>query len=269
MKAAPVSQCSGRRSEAATEPFPDTGSRVVYTAIVGEVDLLVAPEIVDPGWDYVCFSDEPVSCAPWRWAPVERDQPLSARAARYLKVNATTVLPSAELSLWVDGNIQPLASAQALADRYLAAADLVFHPHPERSCLFDEAVAVIEQGKDAAATVVPQIVRYARAGMPPHAGLQATAAILRRHTASVAGLDAAWWDEISHGSHRDQLSLPYVLHARGQRYAEFDSDVWRGPLFRYRRHDGPNAPVKARRRETAPLAGAAHQASDAATRSQK
>lgn len=240
------SRPSGPLSEAATEPFPDTGSRVVYTAIVGEVDRLLAPEVVDPHWDYICFSDEPVSCAPWRWAPVEPDQPTPARAARYLKVNATTVLPSAELSLWVDGNIQPLASPQALADRYLAAADLAFHPHPERSCVFDEAVAVIEQGKDAAATVVPQIVRYARAGMPPQAGLQATAGILRRHTAAVAALEAAWWTEISHGSHRDQLSLPYVLHTRGHHYAEFDSDVWRGPLFRYRRHDGPNAPVKAR-----------------------
>jgi hypothetical protein len=245
LKAGPVSQRSGRPSEAATDPLPDTGSRVVYTAIVGGVDSLLAPVIVDPAWDYICFSDEPVSCAPWRWAPVERDRPLPARTARYLKVNATTVLPSAELSLWVDGNIQPLTSAQALADRYLAAADLVFHAHPQRSCLFDEAVAVIEQGKDAAATVVPQVLRYARAGMPPRTGLQATAAILRRHTAAVAGLDAAWWAEICDGSHRDQLSLPYVLHARGQRYAEFDSDVWHGPLFRYRRHDGPNAPVKA------------------------
>jgi hypothetical protein len=227
-----------------TRPVSVRSDKVVYTAILGRVDLLRAPEIVDDGWDYVCFSDEPIDCSPWRLAPIERSEPTLARDARYLKVNATTLLPGAAVSLWLDGNIELAASAQALVDRYLDGPDIVLHAHPERDCLFDEAVAVIDQGKDATATVMAQVLRYARSGVPPNTGLHATAAILRRHTPRIRQLEATWWGEIARGSHRDQLSLPYALQSNHLRCAEFDGDVWFGSQFRYRPHDGPNAPRK-------------------------
>ncbi len=97
-----------------TAPVQDTSSKVVYTAILGGVDTLLPPATVDEGWDYVCFSDEPIDCPPWRHAPIALQQPTLARESRYLKVNATTMLPAAEVSLWVDGNVQPMASAEAL-----------------------------------------------------------------------------------------------------------------------------------------------------------
>ena len=227
-----------------TPPFRETSDKVVYTAIAGGVDKLLAPEQIDDGWDYICFTDDALDCPPWRPAPIELQQPTLAREARYVKVNATTVLPEAKLSLWVDGNIQPVESAEALVERYLTGHNLVLHEHPERNCLFDEAVAVIDQGKDATSTVLAQVLRYARAGVAPNVGLHATAAILRRHTARVRDFEETWWAEIAKGSHRDQLSLPYALRAHGMRCAEFEGDVWRGRLFRYRRHDGPNAPRK-------------------------
>ena len=227
-----------------TPPVRGTSDRVVYTAIAGGVDLLLPPAEIDDGWDYVCFSDEPIDCPPWRRAPIELEQPTLAREARSLKVNATTMLPDAGVSLWVDGNIQPMASAQEIADRYLDGHNMVVHRHPERGCLFDEAVAIVNQGKDATATVMAQVLRYARDGLSPNTGLHATAAILRRHTDEVRELERTWWAEIERGSHRDQLSLPYALQVHGMRCAEFDSDVWHGPLFRFRRHDGPNAPKK-------------------------
>ncbi len=227
-----------------TLPFRKTYDNVVYTAVLGGVDTLRPPGYVDDDWDYVCFSEEPIDCPPWRPAPVELRQPSLAREARYLKVNATTVLPTAKVSLWVDGNIQPMTSPQALLERYLESCDLAMHRHQLRECLFDEAVAVIDQGKDATATVLAQMLRYARSGVPAKAGLYAGAAILRRHTPAVRELEETWWAEIARGSYRDQLSLPYALGIHGVEVAAFDSDVRRGPLFQYRTHDGPNAPRK-------------------------
>ena len=146
------------------------------------------------------------------------------------------------MSLWVDGNILPMTSPQALVERYLDGCDLALHPHPQRGFLFDEAVAVIDQGKDATATVLAQMLRYAHAGVPATAGVYAGGAILRRHTPAVGELEKTWWAEIARGSYRDQLSLPYALSTHGVEVAEFESDVWLGPLFQYRAHDGPNAP---------------------------
>ena len=226
-----------------SDRFGSTAPRVVYTAIFGGVDQLVAPERVGDGWDYLCFSDEPVSCPPWRWIATQPHDLTPARASRRLKVNATTVLPTAKVSLWVDGNVQPLADPGDLVERYLGDADIACHLHPERDCLFDEAVAIIDQGKDTA-LVLAQVLRYARLGMPTSAGLHATGGILRRHTPSVAAMEATWWAEILRGSHRDQLSLPYALRDHGLRCALLEGHVWNGPLFRHRRHDGARAPVK-------------------------
>ncbi len=227
-------------------PAPAVASshKVVYTAILGGVDLLARPESIDADWEYICFSDASIDCPPWRRAPVTQTQPTLARESRYLKVNAATVLPDAELSLWVDGNVVPVASPQALADRYLFDHALALHQHPQRGCVFDEAVAIIDQGKDAAETVMAQVLRYAREQMPQNVGVHATAAILRRHTPAIAALEQTWWHEIVRGSHRDQLSLPYALRAHDVSVATIDGDVWQGSLFRHRPHDGPNAPTK-------------------------
>jgi hypothetical protein len=95
-----------------------------------------------------------------------------------------------------------------------------------------------ELGRDAAAAICAQVVRYAQLGFPSRAGLAATGVVLRRHTAAVAALNDDWWAEVAAGSCRDQLSFDYVAWRRGIPVARFSSHLWRGPLFQWRPHAG-------------------------------
>jgi hypothetical protein len=59
-----------------------------------------------------------------------------------------------------------------------------------------------------------QLESYLAAGMPPDRRLTENGIILRRHGGPrLAAAMALWWDELKAHTRRDQLSLPYVLHA--------------------------------------------------------
>lgn len=215
------------------------GRRVVYTAIIGGYDGLLAPPVTTGGWSYVCFSDRELSCPPWEVVRVEtRRAEDFVRSARRLKVLAHRTVPDAAYSLWVDGNVEVSCDLDRLVEDYLDGSDLAAHPHPQRNCLFDEATAILEAGKDAPRRVLPHALRYARARFPREAGLIATGVLLRRHTASMARFERRWWREIEAGSHRDQLSVMVALRSAGLVPALFESDIWRGPLFTSRPHNG-------------------------------
>ena len=214
-------------------------SRVIYTAITAGVDTLRGPTSPAAGWSYVCFSESDPKCPPWRWSPIQPGALSPVRQARDIKVNAHRYLPEAQISLWMDGNIEHRADLNDLAARLLEDTDIALHAHPQRRCLYQEAIAVLTLGKDDAERVLPQVLKYARESMPTEAGLYATGVLLRRHTERMADLEKRWWKEIQEGSHRDQISLPFVLRALNVKPAIIDGDIWKGPIFVHRRHDGP------------------------------
>jgi hypothetical protein len=209
--------------------------RYVYTAITGGRDRLGAIDDRAAGWRYVCFTDGDVH-PDWERRPATDASADPARNARAHKLRPDVHLPDAEISLWIDGNLEVACDVDELVARYVAETDLAFHRHPHRDCVYEEALQCIELDKDDPATIARQVLRYAGEGFPARLGLPATGVILRRHTAAVAAFNRRWAEELDGGSRRDQISVAYALHKEGIQYAAFDSDVWNGPLFVWRRH---------------------------------
>jgi len=209
--------------------------RVVFTALAGNRDVLGDPGRLPAGWTPVAFTDGATHPA-WQVLPLPSRNLGPKRAAVAVKVLAHRVFPDARHSLWLDANFHVACDLEALVTDALADADVALHAHPDRDCLYDEALACLELGRDAAATICAQVVRYAQVGFPPRAGLAATGVVLRRHTAAVAALNEDWWAEVTAGSSRDQLSFDYVAWRQGIPVARFPSDLWRGPLFGWRPH---------------------------------
>jgi hypothetical protein len=83
--------------------------------------------------------------------------------------------------------------------------------HPWRSCLYDEAIEIAALGMDPDGVAAWQTRRYREAGHPAGWGLWAAGVIVRRHTAAVRRMGAAWAREVEVGSVRDQISQPFVL----------------------------------------------------------
>ena len=189
-------------------------NRVVYTAIVGGKDKLREPAHVIPGVDYVCFTDTPVitsrvfTIRPLPW--VEKDQRLTARR---LKLFPHLLFPQHGESLWLDGSKHIRRDISPLWQQALGgSAHMAAFVHPHRTCLYEEVTDCLQNGRDRADALEAQAAEYRRQGMPEKLGLIETSVLWRKHHApSVIGAMELWWQELSTRSHRDQVSLPYVL----------------------------------------------------------
>lgn len=188
---------------------------VVYTCISGQYDNLKEIKKREPGIRYICFTDVAMVSSTWEIHPIP-DSVLvldSTRRARCLKAMPHQFLPyNIPVSVWVDGNIEILGDIRSLVEETLTE-DVTFATcyHPDRTCTYVEAEAVIQQGKDVRDVVLKQVSKYKEEGFPENYGLCQTGIILRKHLSKdVIKFGEEWWKEILTQSKRDQLSMSYT-----------------------------------------------------------
>ena len=225
-------------SEGATE----ADSVVVYTAITGDYDSLKRqPRSATEGADFVAFLDAPRPSPTWRVREIHTGFQDAARNAKIHKILPHRYFPQARYSLWIDGSvtIRFPYSVQRLIELYLADCDLAVFRHRTRTCLHQEADVCLRRRLDDPAVVWRQVARYTQEGYPPNAGMAECTVVLRRHTPTIEEFNEAWWEEISTGSRRDQLSFPYAAAKAGLKYGTFPGTLLENPLFYRARHRTP------------------------------
>jgi hypothetical protein len=206
--------------------FPRT---VVYTALFGDYDQLEAVQF--GGVEHVCFTDQrDLKVEGWVVRQVEGLPPnLSdddrTRLARRFKLLPHECLPEYRVWIWHDANLKLRRRPADLLAFYLRDADIATFPHPERACIYEEAQACINGGKDASDKILRQVERYRSYGYPAGNGMIWSALIVRRNTPEVRALNEAWWAELASGSRRDQLSFNYVAWRLSQRYNTMPSAI--------------------------------------------
>jgi hypothetical protein len=186
---------------------------VIYTAIAGDFDVLVAPAHRIPGVDYVCFSDEVEQSSqgwflrPFDWTDIDPN-----RVAKRVKILAHQYLEGYDWSLWVDGNVHITGNLAAFLQAHVGQGSMQAFRHPRRSCIYREASHCVDRKKDCPDVIARQMERYRRESMPINFGLSENNVIFRYHRdPRVCEIMELWWQEIANGSRRDQLSLSFVL----------------------------------------------------------
>ena len=222
-----------------------SNSKVVYTCITNGYDRLKEPKFVTEGFDYVCFTDDAdLISGIWdiRPLPKETEGIPPNKKQRYVKINPHKVLPEYELSVWVDANIMLTGDINECMKTMCVGDCNVFVPmHPIRDCIYEEMRICASIGKDKIENMKPQIDRYLMEGYPEHNGLLQSNILIRRHMRhDCIRLMAAWWDELSMGSHRDQLSFNYALwKVRNVEVRYMDRHIYRSRWFDLLyKHDG-------------------------------
>jgi len=130
------------------------------------------------------------------------------RTAKFAKIMGCM----AEYSMWIDGSItlDNGTDFQGLVDEHLKDVDIAVMKHPHRECVYQEAEACIRRNKDDPHVIEQQVERYMNDGHPTNYLLSETGILIRRHTHNVKRFCSFWWDEVTRGSRRDQISFPYV-----------------------------------------------------------
>lgn len=195
--------------------------KVIYTVLTGNYDRLAQPEVADPSFDYVCFTDRAGQDGVWQLREIPFASESPVLRARYAKLHPHRLLPEYDLSVFMDANL--CITGEAFYGRISALEEvpLALLEHPSRDCVYEELRYCYLKDKLSTRAAFGLLRRYKQMAMPRHAGLYETNVVLRRHKeAAVVALDERWWAllETSRCT-RDQLSLTPALHVEGLRPA--------------------------------------------------
>ena len=191
--------------------------KAVYTFIFGDYDDLKSPAIITPGWDHICFTDDPTLRSDvWdvRLSPRRRsDRHLEPKKyATKHKILFHRYLRGYDLSVSIDANQELNCNLDDLMREHFRADDDMMICYQARDCIYDDAELAKQRLLDEPARIDVQMQRYRAAGYPAHNGLHMSGIIARHHgRANVSQMCELWWREHRRGSKRDQLSLNYAI----------------------------------------------------------
>ena len=129
---------------------------------------------------------------------------------RYIKLHPYTFFDKDTLTVWIDGNL-PINDKLYEYIKANEGYDLTFKKHLCNKCIYQECDLVIKCKKDTPENVNRIRKRYQQENVPKNLGMVETNIIIRKDKEWVRKLMEEWWKEIKANSHRDQLSVMYVV----------------------------------------------------------
>lgn len=193
---------------------------IVYTANYGGKNKFKEPKVED-SWSkdlkLVYFTDQPFESDVWD-VVIEKKTGDSHRLAKWYKINSHELFPG-EPTLWLDASIK----LKEDPTRFLHGWDnILVRTHRNRQDVYEEAAHCIKYNKDVKGTLESQVTEYKRQEFPEKSGLYINGILFRKPTEDTTRLNKAWWEQICKYSSRDQISLPYVLHAQNIEFKEVE-----------------------------------------------
>jgi len=219
--------------------------KVIYTCLTSEYDTLNDPKVTAKDYDYICFSNnlDPKDFNVWKIRRIPLESKNRVLLSRYVKIRPDVALSEYDISLYIDANIQIISNKfYDHLDKFISSKDPLIAAaiHPQRSCIYEEALICLKTGKSKYEETVEHIKFLKNKNFPKNMGLHENNIILRKHNDAVlikAGQD--WWKIFSNGVKRDQLSLEYILWKNNiQCLPLFDNDfdVRKSAWFSFSKH---------------------------------
>jgi len=189
----------------------------IFTAIIGKHDWLKEPEYITPGWDYICFTDDPnLKSEHWEVRLIDNPEDVdSCRLARRVKHLYYEYVPDYDLTIWADACRMIIGDLNKFVKKVLPddpEFDFAIAINPRLDCIYREGAWVVRNGLDGMGVVRAQLDRYRAEGYPPNNGLVGSAIIVRRMgRKNVEEHFRRIYKEIRRFSKRDQLSYDFIL----------------------------------------------------------
>ncbi|TCK68827.1 uncharacterized protein DUF616 [Winogradskyella wandonensis] len=186
----------------------------IYTAIFGEKDKIKSPlgYLESPHVDYYLITDDKdltsnVYNIIYK-KPVYDD---ITKNARYYKIIGLDQFKDYDFVIWHDANLQVIHSKIIEITDAVADKSIAFFKHPDRDCIYDEAVKCIMLDKDNPFKIFRQVIGYYLKGIRGSIGLYETTIVVKNNDLISRPFLEFWWNELKSKSRRDQISLPYAL----------------------------------------------------------
>lgn len=194
-------------------------SKVVYTCIINDYDVLIQPYSIDFEWDYVCFTDSATLLTKgrigiWQIRKIQKEDLDDTRRNRWHKIHPHLLFPDYSESIYLDGNIN-IISKYLYQKAHLSKTPILLPRHFIRSCTYDEIKVLQETDRitDENKNLLKRQAKIFEASrFPKNYGLSENNVIYRKHHIDIVQrVMDQWWTMLCNFSSRDQASLAYVL----------------------------------------------------------
>ena len=187
--------------------------KALYTINFGSYDPLHEPNVLTPGWDYVCFTDNPDLKSDIFDIRLVKTDFNGHLAARDYYINSQKYLPEYDLTIMIGGQVQVNCNLDDFMKAKCKDKDFNMMVHG-RQCTYREAEENKKWfGDKGKAMIEKQMQDYKTDGFPKDFGLFAHGIIVRQSNDNIAHHEFLWWNEVSNPEYvtRDQLSFMYIL----------------------------------------------------------
>ena len=206
-------------------------NKAIYTAIIGNYEELKEPTVITPGFDYICFTDQPLKSKVWQIRKIEVEPELTPqRMARKIKILPHIFLPLYDFTFWLDASFQINCDLTKFVKYF--QSPFTAPAHPLRFCWIQEANSCIANKRGNAAEITKQREDYKALNVPQSRGI-ITSGILMRDKESI-DLCNEWWAEVEKYSTRDQLAFARV--GQGHKHFLFRWDYSQSKELKYIKH---------------------------------
>lgn len=179
---------------------------ICYTSIFGPYDDLKEPLVVTEGWQYICFTDQPLTSKVWQ---IEKRELIgdARMTSKHYKILFHEHIKE-RYSMWVDASFIINCDLSEFWKRFIPPFTLL--QHPSRNCVYKEGDACMRNRRCDPSLIQSQIDRYRREGLPKNNGMAASGIMMRERTEETIEFSKLWYDELKNGCTRDQISYAYA-----------------------------------------------------------
>jgi hypothetical protein len=202
-----------------------TTRRVVYGVNIGNYDdLPVPPNLDDCSYFLITDAAKIPQGSPWTVVrPTIREVDVKRQCLWY-KTHPHWMFPDAEFVTWIDSNVTCLTHSEEILKSHETLSEVATFTHPDRDCVFEEAVAITKLQLDRADVIKRVTGQMRDAGFPQHAGFYETNVLFSRtQDLCVRDFFDTWWRNIYLGSRRDQMSFTYSAWQTGVEISALDA----------------------------------------------
>ena len=185
---------------------------VVYSCVTGSYEKLINHKSLEDNIKYIFFT-ESYDVVPdgWIMQPINGlDNYSDKDKNRYIKFHPSEFLPTYDISIYIDGNIEITDNVSLLIKEISNMdEDLFLYRHYERECIYDEGDKCIEDSLDWFWRIRKQMKKYIKESYPRDRGLFENNIIISKNNKNSRELLHLCWKEYSKEAKRDQLALNY------------------------------------------------------------
>lgn len=226
-------------------------STLVYTCLTCRRDELPQQIVHPPGFDFVCFTDEPDyycgGCG-WQIKPLRWEERCAVLTCRRHKMRPLEHSPGYSHYLWVDAHVSVKPAVVELFDE-MGDADFAVFRHRQRTDPYQEIRTAHCTGMETGQNCVAARQLLLRDGYPRNGGMHETGVLLMRATSRIDRMLNDWWNALSvTGATRDQLHFNRLARKHGLTIYEPPGNVRVNRYFNWNCHEHPASPETTRRR---------------------